>query len=127
MDDLIAFLRAQLDDLEAKVEACEENIGRERAGEPYDDGSGIAERDDFPSYPWGVGDAELAYMAAVHPRVTRADVEAKRQVLDDYERRCHEAETNPALELECRLIRSVIQRLALPYAGHPGFREEWKP
>lgn len=123
MDELIAFLRAQLDGLEAKVEACEENIGRERAGEPYADGSGIAERDDFPSYPWGVGDAELAYMAAVHPRVTRADVEAKRRILELYEA----ADPGFVGHLLRNCLDVPLRLLALPFAGQPGYDERWRP
>ncbi len=48
-------------------------------------------------------------------------------VLDYYEQKCREASTNPAAEMECRLIWSVIQRLALPYADRSGYRDDWRP
>ncbi|WP_369126858.1 DUF6221 family protein [Amycolatopsis vastitatis] len=47
--------------------------------------------------------------------------------MDYYEQKCSEAATNPAVEMQCRLIWSVIQRLALPYADRSGYRDEWRP
>jgi hypothetical protein len=48
-------------------------------------------------------------------------------VLDYYEQKCREAATNPAVEMQCRLIWSVIQRLAVAYADRSGYRDQWRP
>ncbi|MFG1642640.1 DUF6221 family protein [Amycolatopsis sp. NPDC049252] len=64
-----------------------------------------------------------AQVAAGDPRAAHGT----ELVLDHYEQKCREASTNPAVEMECRLIWSVIQRLALPYADRSGYRDEWRP
>jgi hypothetical protein len=48
-------------------------------------------------------------------------------VLDYFDQKCSEAVTSPGVELECRLLWSVIQRLALPYEDQSGYRPEWRP
>jgi hypothetical protein len=141
--NITEFLRAQLDDLQAKAEACEAEIGRERAGEQFADGSGTADRDAFPSYPWGSGDAELAYLAAVHPRVVLADVAAKRAIIaehgpgalvdssdgryfvepENWDPPWQKCVGHEHVEYPC----STLRLLALPHAGHPQYREEWRP
>jgi hypothetical protein len=134
VDDLIAFLKARLDELQEKADACEAEVGRVRAGEPYDDGSGTADQDQFPSYPWGSEEAELAYLAAVHPRFVLAVVASKREIIAEHTCQCpdpdcgdcgacsgdHHADPTPS---PCRTLRLVC----VPFADHPAYRESWKP
>jgi Family of unknown function (DUF6221) len=54
------------------------------------------------------------------------DTDAKRELLNDYERCYREAHGEPARAVERRLLRSVIRRLAQPYAAHPDHRDEWR-
>jgi hypothetical protein len=80
--DLVTWLRGCLDDDQRSAEACINEVGAHRAGEMYSDGSGTADYDAFPSYPWGSDAAELAYMAGPgHPARVLAEVTAKRELL----------------------------------------------
>lgn len=108
--DLVDFLRARLADDERTAQACEKEVGTHRAGEMYDDGSGTADYDAFPSYPWGQMDAELAYMAGPgHPARVLREVAAKRAILDMV--------NSPG--------RMTLRWLAAVYADHPEYRDEW--
>jgi len=73
-----------------------------------------------------IGELTTWLRAQVATGDTRAAHGAE-NVLDYYEQKCREAAGNPAVELQCRLIWSVIQRLALPYADRSGYRDEWRP
>lgn len=80
--DLVSWLKDALDEDERAAEACINEVGAHRVGEMYSDGSGTADYDAFPSYPWGSDDAELAYMAGPgHPARVLAEVAAKRALL----------------------------------------------
>lgn len=82
-DELVEFVRARLDEDEQLARECEAEVGPERAGERFTDDSGDADRDSFPSYPWGSQEAELAYMAGPgHPSRVLAEVEAKRRLVE---------------------------------------------
>jgi hypothetical protein len=83
--ELLDFLRARLDEDEHLARECEAEVGPERAGDRFTDDSGDAGRDSFPSYPWGSGGAELAYMAGPgHPARVLLEVEAKRILLCEH-------------------------------------------
>lgn len=79
---IVEFITDRLDEAERDARDCLEEVGRTRAGEPYEDGSGIADRNDYPSYPWGVGENELAHMVRTHPAAILRDVEVKRKLLN---------------------------------------------
>lgn len=97
VDPLIAFFWARLDEAEDDAKSSGPAI------DYYDGGE------------W----QRQAYM-------TLADVRAKKEILDDYARRCADLD-NPAREVECQLIRDVIKRLATVYAGHPDYTEDFRP
>lgn len=127
MSDLVEFLLARL--AEDERLAAEQDL--DRAGDPYSDGSGIADRDGFPSYRWGSEGTELQFMAGPgHPARVLAEVRAKRRIIElhtpvgddpggpDY---CNECERYDATGTVCPTLRL----LALPYASHEAYRPEW--
>lgn len=138
-DDLIAFLRRMLDEDQRIAQACLDSVGSLRAGDAYPDGSGTADRDDYPSYPWGVQEADLAHIARHDPARVLREVAAKRTMLRIHAPQsstfsvpvartpfcliCQEFDGTPLAPYPCDTIRAI----AAVYAEHPDYREEWKP
>jgi len=133
MIDLVAWLRAQLDEDEQVARAAQE-----RTPAPW-----VGDEDDWDD----VADARvIRHIVMWNPARVLAEVEAKRRTLDqwatwlneegaaqaDYQawvagnagptapRRTLPKVLGPGLECPVRL-------LALPYADRPGFLEEWRP
>lgn len=114
MPDLTTFLRARLDEDEQTAST---------AG-PYDRDGGIE---------WAEVGAITEVLLIGADRVL-AEVQAKRAILDLHTCTCpnpnctdcdacsgqHHADPTPA---PCE----TIKHLALPYADHPDYREEWRP
>ncbi|MFG2722699.1 DUF6221 family protein [Streptomyces sp. NPDC048416] len=73
--------------------------------------------------------AELAEHIGRHdPARVLAEIEAKRQLLDRYE--AMESGVLVMIGVESILSeyrRVLLPSLALPYADHPDYREEWRP
>jgi hypothetical protein len=133
--DLVAFLRARLDEDEAAAKAAEENSfapwaivnpgevvyfeDRGDEGKPYI----VAECD-------GVEEAE--HIARHDPARVLREVEAKRRIVDRYEdavtRQDDPAHSRIAAFHEVAEYDDwVLPLLALPYSDHPDYREEWRP
>jgi hypothetical protein len=59
-----------------------------------------------------------------------AEVEAQRRILDEYEDYASgDADDHEHAQFAADaalVLRNVIKLLAQPYAGRPGFREEWR-
>lgn len=103
MDDLIAYVRAQLDEREQQLEFLA-NLGITAVISP--DGSHVLTEVEFG----------------------RRDVAAKRAILDQYEGAQLMAEDDPHDETRSAdesTLRFVVRLLAQPYAGREGWREEW--
>ncbi|MFD5564515.1 DUF6221 family protein [Kitasatospora griseola] len=143
--DLVAFLRARLDE--------DEQTAREaHAIDPapwyedveYDDrtnqrdgryGSGLVRADDNVAL-WDRKQSSTLSMTAptaVHvarhdPARVLAEVAAKRRILDDLAAAQGLEEKDP-WEAEDRLgaLERAVSFLALPYADHPDYRPEWAP
>lgn len=141
MDDLVRFLRDRLDEDERTARAATpgpwwHNPGKQwlegEAFERYD----LSKGEEFVGYggphPFtgavaSTGPADhmqsmkdAAHIARHDPARVLAEVEAKRRILTAYENYDREA---PELDVP----DSVIRLLALPYAGHPDYRKEWRP
>jgi hypothetical protein len=130
-DDLITWLRDQLDDDERVARAAD-------SGRWLPEDKGITFEyyaDDFPD---GEAQARLVadtranqwHIASWDPARVLAEVDAKRRILDEYEkafdrRRRHREDLASAGAL-LEMV-SVVKLLALPYADRPGYREEWRP
>lgn len=131
MTDLVAFLHARLDEDERLACAVEASVGTHRAGEPFDDGSGTADNDAFPSYPWGAEASELPFMAGPgHPARVLADVKAKRAVLDLFDQLAHPADVNanppsPYAVGKAAGLAIAVRHLVSAYANHPDFDPAW--
>lgn len=140
---LVEFLTARLDEDEQLARTVEQNVGTERKGEPYSDGSGIAVGDAFPSYPWGAYDGELPFMAGPgHPSRVLADVAAKRAILALHPPETVEQFDGTEVNLEppfrCDICWDPLSGdsaewpcptllvLAGVYADHPDFDPAWR-
>lgn len=138
---LLAFLRARYDDDEQRALDCIAEVGSDRVGDLFADGSGVADRDDYPSYPWGSLAAELAFAAGPgHPARVLVKVAADRRILD-----LHPIARDPGQPPYCETCRytddsdaakpfgaagypcPTIRALATPYVEHPDYRQEWQP
>jgi hypothetical protein len=95
-------------------------------------GDVVATGPDDRDMPEGYG----IHIARHDPERVLADVEAKRRIIGEhphgdfgrpdsqYCEVCHDDDGNPAVTGQwCDTVRL----LALPYADHPDYREEWKP
>ncbi|MFI7607700.1 DUF6221 family protein [Micromonospora sp. NPDC049366] len=109
MDDLIIWLRAQLDE--------DERIARASLS-----AFGVADTDQTPVWPDHVtygGAVELnaaeAYLDTFRPHRVLAEVDAKRRIVD-----------NCAWVLKGEACLT-LRLLALPFADRPGYRDEWRP
>jgi hypothetical protein len=107
VDDLIAFVRQQLDDDERKIDFMEREEHRVRTA-PI-----------FQSHPptWLTG-----VDIFVSSKRWRAEVEAKRRILD-WAVRAIQVTDADCYQLA---VEDVVYLLAQPYAGRPGWREDWQ-
>lgn len=139
MDDLVQWLRAQLDEDERIARAGGnrwrfEQLRDGPAGEPggyvLDLGRtsivDIGFMDDDVLLP-----DEAAHIAEHDPARVLREVDAKRRIAEHHDRYRSESLGNgpacftcgPGLGFPCPTMRA----LALPYADRPGFHEEWRP
>lgn len=139
MDDLITFLRARLDEDEqaarkaASLCGCHQDAPSWRFGDEATDGRILVADDPHPHVKrklgrrWN-GSYDGLFMAehiARHdPARVLRDVDAKRQIIAE----CIPSRVGGSeLELSDALGEVVLAFLALTYAGHPDYREEWRP
>lgn len=128
MDDLIAFLAARLDE--------DEQWAREATDGPWvDEFSGETGHCVIPSDAMSTREyvartqllaalPDARHIARHDPARVLREVEAKRRILAE----CRPGHLGgPALELAGALGGLVLCFLALPYADHEDYREEWKP
>lgn len=123
-DDLVTWLRAQLDEEQARAQLLDGLRAPSpwrASGDAFDayvetaDGTIIEERG-------GTTYLAVAKHIAEHdPARVLAEVDAKRRILDLYE----QAEYGDFARLTA--LDDVIRLLALPYAERPGYRPEWAP
>lgn len=147
--DLVQFLRARLDDDERSAKAAEGikewhapqmrsvmAVGFDRV-EPYDVSLRDMLRSDISLMPFGAVavtdyDADAKFIARHDPARALTEVNAKRGILKLYE----EPEQSCALPdslnkltsgVQRSVLAVVLQHLALLYADHPDYRDEWRP
>lgn len=71
-----------------------------------------------------------AHIARHHPARILAEVDAKRRLLEkaaDAERYSRTTWANAGSVGAASAYRATLRLLALPYADHPDYREEWRP
>lgn len=74
--------------------------------------------------------AYAEHIARHDPSRTLAEVAARRQILDEYEKQSWilgQGHRTPELEAAQSVREKVLRLLALPYATHPAYQEEWRP
>ncbi|AYD81674.1 hypothetical protein SEA_KROMP_73 [Streptomyces phage Kromp] len=134
MDDLVQWLRAQLDEDEAKARACP--------------GNGEWTASDIAIYGTGLSSEVREHMAEHEPARVLREIEAKRQVITKYttavdrmaelaaliERVKAEGQSTLMPEMERAtaihrrdVLSEVLRLFASPYADRPGYRDEWRP
>ncbi len=111
-DDLVAFLRARLDE--------DEQIARAADGNRAFDGTGTI--------------PDLISTVAIHvarhdPARVLAEVDAKRRLIDSYlpEASKTDEQVNEEWGYGSALADDLLRLLALPYADHPDYRDDWRP
>lgn len=115
MDDLIEFLRARLDE--------DERIAR-RAGDSFrqigETGVIVATDGDRAEECASANWAGIAEQIVRHdPARVLREVEAKRRIVDRYAWLRENGDTGD--------VAWVLPLLALPYADHPDYQQEWTP
>ena len=130
MDDLVAFLRARLDEDEQVARAAIER-------QPYDewDATGATGDDDAAlahaevvkiarPHPTPAARAIAQHIARWDPARVLAEVEAKRRIITSYQLFA----TDPVQSgTYVSGLLDAILLLVQPYADHPDYREEWRP
>ncbi|MFG3127379.1 DUF6221 family protein [Streptomyces tendae] len=123
MDDLVQWLRAQLDDDERTARAAtpgpwkQSGIGEYGWGVSFSvPGTGVEAADSDQGRP----DAD--HIARHDPTRVLREIDAKRRTLI----RCEEAllSANPML---VHFAKQTAWEMAQPYADRPGYRDEWRP
>jgi hypothetical protein len=139
MNALVAFLRARLEEDEqvaskaAGLCGCHPPAPSWTFGDETTDGRILIADDPHPTLKRKIGrrwnrSYEGLFMAEHivrhDPARVLTEVESKRRTIDLYEI----AGTSPELDRDAWLVLSeTVKLLALPYASHPDYREEWKP
>lgn len=132
MDALITFLRARLDEREAAAKAMKEVyptpwdvsdrgwMARVVADGPNFPDVIVLEQNQAPDAGWLSHVIHHVYLN--DPDYVLADVAAKRQIIDQWlgedSHGWHKGYGDA--------ISDVLRLLALPFAGHPDYREEWR-
>jgi len=106
MSDLATWLREQLDEDGRVAQAALDEAGTGDPGTLGGDGRLVF--GDRAVNVWAT-----SHIGRWHPRRVLAEVEAKRRML------VHWQDADDLLD--------ALRFLALPYADHPGYREEWRP
>lgn len=134
MDDLIAFLRARLGEIEQRAQN-EAHYDKDNGGyyscpatwgKPAPDSS----HENGEEY----GDADCDCGLRERRKATLADVAAKREIvgLAEFLLETRQIQEDAGELSDYSLGRAqaggaILRRLALPYADHPEYRAEWKP
>lgn len=125
MSELVEFLRARLDEDEERAR----HVQRMRGGHPWSEPE-----------PWRLSWQDEYDLLCIEPSRALVEVDAKRQRLDAYIEACEAVENTADLGDWSRApverahavarrdaLREAVELDALPYAGHPDYRDEWRP
>jgi hypothetical protein len=132
-DDLVAFLRAREAEREQVARRARATRVHDSARKQHWHANGHAIRDMDGHLVTGrqARSAEAAHIARHDPAWVLADVEAKRRIIDRYKFvDNHGAAVDHVRALDMSTgaraaLLDVVKMLALPYAQHPDYRQEW--
>ncbi|MFK4801673.1 DUF6221 family protein [Streptomyces sp. MPA0124] len=135
MDDLLQWLRAQLDDDERTARAATPGPWewRHEYGEPWQpvadgwldySGEHISAPGDRATLfgPGMTPHADAVHIATHDPARVLREIDAKRQQFAACVDYLHDSD-----EGVDPLAATILRLLALPYADRPGYRDEWRP
>lgn len=141
VDDLVTWLRQQLDDDERVARAATSapwihHVAPDPSGPDHTLLTGehgvisVGFMQDDPIRP-----ADAEHIARHDPAQVLAEVDAKRRILDAYvdavrmERLMDETDDDGKWDwlFKSEALEGAVKLLALPYADRPGYREEWRP
>ncbi|MFD5065445.1 DUF6221 family protein [Streptomyces sp. NPDC058394] len=135
MDDLVQFLRDRLDEDEKMAGAASESPWSVANGDYAKLVYGADQSAVLCGGCWG-GEAsvfestdDVLHIVRHDPARVLAVVEAKRAAISHYEklRSFAEKEHREEYILAEDVAATVIKMLVLPYADHPGYRDDWRP
>lgn len=136
-DDLAAFLKARFDEDEQTAHAATPGrwrVTHDPLGTHVENGDGTgrivmksgADRSD------GLGEQNAAHIARHDPARVLREVEAKREIVGHcqyflgWTAKHDSGVTDHEIATMRFAGREILLRLALPHAGHPDYREEWR-
>lgn len=136
MDGIVEFLQARYDEREGRAKAAGGAAWSVGVEETPDGENAFYSVSVDGAPEWFVDvdvneHAKVEHIADNDPEFVLADVAAKRQIMEEHRDdegwclRCADPPQYDAAwhKYPCRTMRL----LALPFAGHPDYREEWKP
>jgi hypothetical protein len=129
MDDLVVWLRQQLDEDERVARAAGEGdwAAWEHTGEVVAAPLGFGK---ICQGVWGDLGERGDHIARHDPARVLRDVARDRLILDEYRKALDRRAQHPGDVASAGALLAllrVMELLALPYSDRPGYREEWKP
>lgn len=117
-DDLVTWLRAQLDEDERVAQAAIPGPWVADGDEVLHDGDQVV-----------LSGHSTEHVARHDPVRVLAEMEAKRELIAVYEEAAeyYDKIDRRAPAGEAHGLRTALKHLALPYADREGYREEWRP
>jgi len=118
VDDLVTWLRAQLGDDERMALAA--SPGPWKPNAEHDEVLAVDDITVADGFALSGNQlrATVGHIARWDPARVLAEVEAKRRIVDEWASEYYEHRA---------ALGRAVRLLALPYAEHPGYREEWRP
>ena len=130
-EGLQAFLRARLDEDEELARAAAPRSRRDHPsshwvlGAANADGIRAADGSPVTRFTWP---REGAHIVRWDPARVLAEVESKRQIIASYEEWRDGNTSGEMLDYGHKEgLGEAMEHLAVVYAGHPDYRDEWKP
>ncbi|GAB3473680.1 DUF6221 family protein [Nocardiopsis coralliicola] len=129
MDDLVAFLKARLDERMRTALAAGATPGRRRWAEAP---GGVDDAEHSSVVRWeGRGaapsDARAQHIAANDPAYVLEDIEMKRRLIEQYQLLAADLLPSAGREYLLAEYRYLIATMALPFADHSEYRDRWRP
>lgn len=127
VEDLVVWLRAQLDEDERLARAVEHPRWRLNGGEVHvvDDYHPIADGVMYGDMHDPLEEGVAEHIAEHNPARVLGEVDAKRLIVELHsdQHECTDSTGAAFPYVGCTTLRL----LALPYSDRPGYREEWRP
>jgi hypothetical protein len=120
MNDLVEFLLARFAKDKAVAHEALSRSSYGLADSAFEEAGELAQGE-------GARAPALTHIERWDPTHVLAEVESKRQVVDEYEETRDEAPPGDRYDGQLEALERVVRILALPYAGHGSYREEWRP